>query len=391
MNEILMIARKELISVFRDYRSLIATLLLPIIIMPVIMYAPTLLFGTAAQDTEKNIQKVGMVGLPPAVIEALKTAKVEPVAVLDPEKMVRDKELSAAVIFDGTSYTIYGRTSGASTQSTLVVDKVEKALGKLKDAAVAERLKAKGLDPSVLEPFKIETKDASRKEERAAGLLAFLIPYFLLFFIQIGGSPIAVESTAGEKEKGTLEALLAAPVPLIKIVLGKALAVLTMALMAALAALTGLLLGGSVVRRFVAQNIGSDDSANIGGGLALNPAGYAAVLLTSVLFALLVVSIMISLALYARTFQEAQSFLTPMQLILIVPMLFLQFADFLKIQDWFFAIPLFNVMLALDTLVKGASSAPQLALTWISTLVYAGLALYMAYRNFGREGVLFRN
>jgi sodium transport system permease protein len=110
-----------------------------------------------------------------------------------------------------------------------------------------------------------------------------------------------------------------------------------------------------------------------------------------VLFALLVVSIMISLALYARTFQEAQSFLTPMQLILIVPMLFLQFADFLKIQDWFFAIPLFNVMLALDTLVKGASSAPQLALTWISTLIYAGLALYMAYRNFGREGVLFRN
>ncbi|MDW8482449.1 MAG: hypothetical protein RML14_11425 [Meiothermus sp.] len=125
--------------------------------------------------------------------------------------------------------------------------------------------------------------------------------------------------------------------------------------------------------------------------MALDPLGYLSILVTAVLFALLVVALMISLGLYARSYKEAQGYMSPLMLVMLVPILFLQFSDFLRLQDWYFALPFVNVVLALDALVKGTATAIQLGLTWLSTLAYAGLALYLAYLSFQREDVVFRN
>lgn len=395
MNEILMIARKELLSVVRERRVLFTTLVLPILIMPLLMFGPILLFGSAARQTQENVQKVGVVGVPAAVLEQLRKARVEPIEIPNPQEAVRNREVEAALVFENGTYTLYGRLSGGATQSALVVEKVQGALRAYKDQLVAERLRARGIGTEVLEPFRLETKDASREQERAAGLFAFLIPYFLVVFIQMGGMPVAVDATAGEKEKGTLEALLAAPVPLIQILLGKGLAVFVMSLLSTLAAITGLLLGGAVFRNLFAAQLRAvqdgENQAQLGGALALDPLGYLSMLLTAVLFALLIIAIMISLGLYARSFKEAQSYMSPLMLVMIIPILFLQFSDFLKLQDWYFALPFVNVVLALDALVKGSATATQLGLTWLSTLLFAGMALYLAYRNFQREDVVFRN
>lgn len=395
MNEALIIARKELLSVFRERRVLFTTLVLPILIMPLLMFGPILLFGRAVQQTQETVQQVGVLGVPAEVLEELRKAKLEPVQTANPQEAVQNREVQAALVFEGGNYTLYGRLSGGTTQSALVVEKVQGALRAYKERVVADRLQARGIGIELLEPFRLEVKDASREEERAAGLFAFLIPYFLVVFIQTGGMPLAVDATAGEKEKGTLEALLAAPVPLIQVLLGKGLAVFVMSLISTLAAITGLLLGGGILRNLFAAQLQAVPNGNLaaqlGGALALDPLGYLSIALTSVLFALLVIAIMISLGLYARTFKEAQSYMSPLMLVMLIPILFLQFSDFLKLQHWYFALPFVNVVLALDSIVKGAASAPQLATTWASTLVYAGLALYLAYRSFQREDVVFRN
>lgn len=395
MNEALIIARKELLSVFRERRVLFTTLVLPILIMPLLMFGPILLFGRAVQQTQETVQQVGVLGVPAEVLEELRKAKLEPVQTANPQEAVQNREVQAALVFEGGNYILYGRLSGGTTQSALVVEKVQGALRAYKERVVADRLQARGIGIELLEPFRLEVKDASREEERAAGLFAFLIPYFLVVFIQTGGMPLAVDATAGEKEKGTLEALLAAPVPLIQVLLGKGLAVFVMSLISTLAAITGLLLGGGILRNLFAAQLQAVPNGNLaaqlGGALALDPLGYLSIALTSVLFALLVIAIMISLGLYARTFKEAQSYMSPLMLVMLIPILFLQFSDFLKLQHWYFALPFVNVVLALDSIVKGAASAPQLATTWASTLVYAGLALYLAYRSFQREDVVFRN
>jgi sodium transport system permease protein len=380
---------KEMLSVLRERRVLFTTLVLPILLMPLLMYGPLLFFGNAARQTQAKVQKVGVQSVPPAAIEALRAARLDPVPTATPEADVREQRFQAAVRLRGGTFTVYGRLSGA-TQSSLVVSKVETALRNYKDDLVAQALQAKGLSTKVLEPVRIITQDASRVQERAAGIFAFLIPYFLVIFILNGGQAVAIDSTAGEKEKGTLEALLAAPVPLAQIVVGKALATLTVALAAALAGVTGILLGGTVVRGLFAGLL-QGQNANLGGGLSLEPWAYGALLVTSVLFAALMVSVQLSLGVYARSFKEAQSYMAPLLLVFIVPLLLLQFSDFLTQQPWFYLIPAFNVMLLLDGLVKGSAQSWQVSLTWVSTLAYAWLALGLAVRSFRREDVVFRN
>lgn len=78
-------------------------------------------------------------------------------------------------------------------------------------------------------------------------------------------------------------------------------------------------------------------------------------------------------------------------MVFIVPLLLLQFSDFLTQQSWYYLVPAFNVMLLLDGLVKGSAEQGQATLTWLSTLMYAALALGLAVRNFRREEVVFRN
>lgn len=389
MNAIVRIYIKEMLSVLRERRVLFTTLVLPILLMPLLMYGPLLFFGNAARQTQAKVQKVGVQSVPPAAIEALRAARLDPVPTATPEADVREQRFQAAVRLRGGTFTVYGRLSGA-TQSSLVVSKVETALRNYKDDLVAQALQAKGLSTKVLEPVRIITQDASRVQERAAGIFAFLIPYFLVIFILNGGQAVAIDSTAGEKEKGTLEALLAAPVPLAQIVVGKALATLTVALAAALAGVTGILLGGTVVRGLFAGLL-QGQNANLGGGLSLEPWAYGALLVTSVLFAALMVSVQLSLGVYARSFKEAQSYMAPLLLVFIVPLLLLQFSDFLTQQPWFYLIPAFNVMLLLDGLVKGSAQSWQVSLTWVSTLAYAWLALGLAVRSFRREDVVFRN
>jgi len=396
MNEILIIARKELLSVVRDRGAFLAALLVPLLVMPLAMFGPLLLLGRVAQSTQQGVQKVGVVGVPEPVLLELKKARLEPVPVSDQLLAVRDNQVQAALVFQDGTFTLYGRLSrGNASQGALVVDKVEKALGVYKDQLVEQRLAARGIGTEVLEPFRVKIVDASNPQEQAAGILAFLIPYLLVVFILSGGMSVAVDATAGEKEKGTLEALLAAPVPLLPVLLGKGLAVLVMALLTGLSAFMGLLLSGTVVRSYFASQIESlqrgGTQFQLGGTLLLQPLDYLAVALTVLVFAFFIIALMISLGIYARTYKEAQNYMSPLTLIMLVPLLLLQFTEFLKLQPWHFALPLINCPLALNEIIKGAATATQVGITLASTLLYAGLALYLAYRNFQREDVVFRN
>lgn len=396
MNEILIIARKELLSVVRDRGAFLAALLVPLLVMPLAMFGPILLLGKVAQSTQQGVQKVGVVGVPEPVLLELKKARLEPVPVSDPLLAVRDNQVQAALVFQDGTFTLYGRLSrGNASQGALVVDKVEKALGVYKDQLVEQRLAARGIGTEVLEPFRVEIVDASKPQEQAAGVLAFLIPYLLVVFILTGGMSVAVDATAGEKEKGTLEALLAAPVPLLPVLLGKGLAVLVMALLTGLSAFMGFLLSSTVVRSYFASQIESlqrgGTQFQLGGTLLLQPLDYLAVALTVLVFAFFIIALMISLGIYARTYKEAQNYMSPLMLIMLLPLILLQFTEFIKLQPWYFALPLINSPLALNEIIKGAATPTQVGITLASTLLYAGLALYLAYRNFQREDVVFRN
>lgn len=392
MRDIYRIFWKELVQVFRDRKLVFSNLILPVLLMPIFMFGPSLVLQRLLQGAQERKQEVAVLNLPEEALRALEQAGLSPKAHPDPEGAVREGKYPVGVRYEQGVYRVYGRLASGLTESQVAVEKVKGALQALKEARVAEALKRAGFSPEILSPFALEVVDASPEGEKRTGLLGFLLPFFLVVFVLSGGQVVAVDATAGEKEKGTLEALLMAPVPLLHLAMGKTLATVAMALLSGTSGLLGLALGSTMAATFGGGLLTeSGQILELGGRLALDGTGFLALFLSAFLLALFMGAVMVSLGLYARSFKEAQSYMAPLQLLVLLPLIFLQFRGFFELQTWHHLVPLFNVALLMDALLKGSASPLQAGLTWGSTLVYAGLALLVAVRVFSREEVVFRN
>ena len=392
MRDIYRIFWKELVQVFRDRKLVFSTLILPVLLMPIFMFGPSLVLQRLLQGAQERKQEVAVLNLPEEALRALEQAGLSPKAHPDPEGAVREGKYPVGVRYEQGVYRVYGRLASGLTESQVAVEKVKGALQALKEARVAEALKRAGFSPEILSPFTLEVVDASPEGEKRTGLLGFLLPFFLVVFVLTGGQVVAVDATAGEKEKGTLEALLMAPVPLLHLAMGKTLATVAMALLSGTSGLLGLALGSTMAATFGGGLLTeSGQILELGGRLALDGTGFLALFLSAFLLALFMGAVMVSLGLFARSFKEAQSYMAPLQLLVLLPLIFLQFRGFFELQTWHHLVPLFNVALLMDALLKGSASPLQAGLTWGSTLVYAGLALLVAVRVFSREEVVFSN
>ncbi|WCM38710.1 ABC transporter permease [Thermus antranikianii] len=392
MRDIYRIFWKELVQVFRDRKLVFSTLILPVLLMPIFMFGPSLVLQRLLQGAQERKQEVAVLNLPEEALRALEQAGLSPKAHPDPEGAVREGKYPVGVRYEQGVYRVYGRLAGGLTEGQVAVSKVQGALQALKEAKVAEALAQRGIPHQVLTPFQVEVVDTSTEREKAGGLLGFLLPFFLVVFVLTGGQVVAVDATAGEKEKGTLEALLVAPVPLLHLAMGKTLATVAMALLSGTSGLLGLALGSTMAATFGGGLLTeSGQILELGGRLALDGTGFLALFLSAFLLALFMGAVMVSLGLFARSFKEAQSYMAPLQLLVLLPLIFLQFRGFFELQTWHHLVPLFNVALLMDALLKGSASPLQAGLTWGSTLVYAGLALLVAVRVFSREEVVFRN
>ena len=128
----------------------------------------------------------------------------------------------------------------------------------------------------------------------------------------------------------------------------------------------------------------------LGGTLSVNAGELVALLVSALLLAVLVAALLIAITLFARSFKEAQSYVAPLSLVLVLPVVSLQFSDFFGSSPVIYALPAFGTLLLMNDAVKGAFD-PQLALwAWGSSLVLAALLLWFALRSFRREDVLFR-
>ena len=389
--------RKEILSTLRDRRALVSTLLLPLLLIPLLMVGFPLLFGGLAERESSAVSRVGVQGeVPPALFALLGEAGVELVPSADLRGAVEADEFAGALALPegfaarleaGESAQVQLYAKVGNLRSELVTSKLRGALERYRQALVGERLERAGLSAELLEPFALETVDASSEQERGAGFLGWLIPYFIAIFTLTGGQTTAIDATAGEKERGTLESLLVAPVGRLEVVLGKAAATLLFGLAASLVGILSYLLSGYLLGRLG----GGELTAGLGGSLSFDPEALLVLLVSSLLMAALVASLLVGIAMTARSFKQAQSYLAPLSFVMILPGLLLQFADFFALSPWLYALPVFNILLLLNDAVRGQALAPQILLTWGSSLLYAGLCLLLAYRNFQREDVLFRS
>ena len=218
--------------------------------------------------------------------------------------------------------------------------------------------------------------DVASGGELAAMGLAMFIPLVVAMWTTTAAIQPSIDLTAGERERGTMEALLCTPTARSDLLFGKWLAVATVASVSVLGQMAGLLFAIN----FLTSGGIDVPSISIGGILLL--------LLIVVLFAVFVVAIELAVAVRAHSVREAGSILGPMVLLFIGPTLFAQFVNLEGIEPWWFILPVFNITLAMREALMGIYD-PVHILMWLSTsLIYAIGAIWWASKQFNREDLV---
>jgi ABC-2 type transport system permease protein/sodium transport system permease protein len=207
--------------------------------------------------------------------------------------------------------------------------------------------------------------------------LAALIPLILVLMTVTGAVYPAIDLTAGERERGTLETLIAAPVPRLGLLMAKYVAVLTVALLTAVVNLTAMT---------ITAHSTSLGATLFGSGMTFSVV--IKVLLLLALFAAFFSAILLAITSYARSFKEAQAYIIPLMLLCLVPGV-LCLLPGLEFQGWMAVTPLVNIVMLARDLLEGTVVTHLAVAAVCSTIIYIGVAIALAARIFGTDAILY--
>ncbi|HBN89465.1 MAG TPA: sodium ABC transporter permease, partial [Rheinheimera sp.] len=250
-----------------------------------------------------------------------------------------------------------------------------------------ETLNQLNVDPqklaAIIKPVDVQKVDTADKRENIGEKFGAVIAYILVPLCLLGASYPAIDMGAGEKERGTLETLLICPISRISIVLGKFLTVLTTGLVGAMITVGSFGIWGAIIGSFA--------------GMAVVQEAMSAIAITELIliFSLLLpisavfAALLLAISIYARTFKEAQNYISPLSVLIFVPLVAAMMPG-VELNAKTALVPVMNVALAIKELIKGTADYMMLALIFGSTLLLAAAAIGFCVHWFQQEKVLFR-
>ncbi len=389
--------RKELMDTLRDHRFLITSIVVPILSFPVLMLGfGSLAFVVATRATQQE-QKVMILGALHAPqlkqrLEKVKNFAIVPEAA-DYTPRINEKKLQAVVhVPEGMEENLRAHPGQAQTlriyhyegelRSRSTVSTLRQEIRGYGDALVGDRLKGRGLSIELLTPFKFEQTNVAPDERVTGNILGLMLPYFVIIFTLTGAMYPAMDLTAGEKERGTIETILASPTSRADLVLGKFLLVLVVALVTtilSLASFAGTALAGAELLQ----------RANVKFFIVISGKAIAAVFFMVLPLAIFFSAALIAIAILARNYKEAQSYLQPLMFVVIFPAM-ASLIPGVRLTTVLSLVPVLNVSLVSREIFSGHYPWDQILVIFGATSVYAAAAIYVAVRQFQREEVLFR-
>jgi len=410
------IYKKELIDILRDRRTLIAMIVVPIVLYPLLMLGSVQAVSFQGDTLEREKFLVGVVSdahwellerLIRSDAQRLEQARQEsaedpedgdgPVGLVDLaespspypdrqalEQAVKDREVQVGVIFEheelrngfNTRNPVTILADREEVRSANAAGRLRRMIGRTGERIIERRLTDLDLPPEFVTPFSIAFVNLSAR----SSILGQILPLILILMTITGAIYPAIDLTAGERERGTLESLMVSPVPVFELIVGKFLVVTTVAIMGAtlnLASVTATMwFGGFDVI-----------VADTEGGLPIGK--MVIILLCLVPFAVLMSAIMIAVCSYARTFKEAQNYVTPVIMAVLIPG-GIAAMPAARLDGVMLVIPVGNMVLFAREMLLGAPvSWWQMATVLVSTSLYAAAAVSIAATVFGRESVVF--
>ena len=383
---------KELRDSLRDRRTLLSMIIIPVLVMPMLVYVVGRVGARVYATARGEIPVIMVIGgedspATRALLQASARFRIVP-ETADYRQKISDKKVRAAVQippgFDaglkaGAARPVLVLHYQGELKSGFAVGEIEAFFRDLREKTVTASLAAHGLPASLVTPFAVQRENVAPPEKVGGNAIGGLVPYLIIMLCFTGAVYPAIDLTAGEKERGTMETLLCSPVARVDIVLGKFLMVLTGSLCAMIFSL------GSM-----ALTLALAGTALGAGGLpSISLLGVAGVLAMVVPAAVFFSALLLTIALFAKSSKEAQTYLAPLAFVVLLPVA-LGLLPGIELNARLALVPILNLSLACHEMLTGVWHWHYIALIFVSMSVYAAAALALAVRMFNREAVIFR-
>ena len=391
------IAKKEVIEFVRDWRTIVAIIIIPILMFPVLFIVfPVLLESEAAELDNKVVDiEIQSNEYPMFLMDSFNESYTKlsyvnatfndslslPLNDLD---RVRNMEIDAILRLNYSDDIWYYSVIHLSTSesSTEAKNRIISSLITFENNITELRISEGGLEvDSTLDPLRWDgdtsKADVATEGEQAGLILSLFIPLVLANWTFSSAIQPSIDMTAGERERGTLEALLGLPCTRNELLLGKWLGVATITGVGVLLQIVGLL--------FAIGYLASSDFIGIPD---LSFGAIILIIISIMLFAVMVVALELALAMRSHSVKEAGSILGPAIILIIFPALFTQVINLDGIESFWFGIPVINILLALRELLLDRVIIEHVAIWFASSVLYASLAAYYAAKQFKREDIV---
>ncbi|MCK9905351.1 ABC transporter permease, partial [Frankia sp. Cpl3] len=304
-----------------DRKTIIGTFIIPILVIPLVFLLLSSAMSSVQRDAKAYIPLVVDADMSSPLAEKIKqTPGVVLFSEQEPLPLLREGKIRAVVhipadfeksLQTGSTAQVKLWYDPANDKSSYARGLLEKVVSDYEAQIVTKRLKAVGLSANSIHPIETVTESVATDEKMAGKLLSGIIPLMLVLSMASGGIAASTDLVAGEKERGTLESLISAPIPTGSILTAKLLAVMMMCGISAIASLI------SMVILFSVGPMGSGQGAFT---LSfLQPLSIIVFLLMLLLLAATFAGLELAISTWAKTFKEAQTYMTPVVLAAMVP------------------------------------------------------------------------
>lgn len=392
------IFKKEILDIVRDRKSIFMMIVVPILLYPIIM---VLLMGIMNSSINKMTSETITLGLSSA-------PNAEFVEIVDSENAIREKEDTLGNIEIKTNIKDYKSElekgeidayidnsikdndykviiNSASDESGIKSNAIFDVMNKYKRKMSEREIEKHGLNSKqILEPIKYEKVDITNSAKKAGMLLGQVIPFILIIGVLFGSIYPAIDVMAGEKERGTLETLFSLPISNMELVIGKYMAVSASAI---LTSLLNIISMSCTLGYFMkAESIYNPSMMHInysvlGGAVLIT-------VVSVILFAQVVSALAMCVCSFAKTFKEAQNYITPLMLIIMVPA-YISMIPNISLSRITATIPVVNISLLIKSVISLRANMKMVSLVLIVNLIFVLISLVLLSKIFNSEDILF--
>ena len=396
MKKIGIIFRKELKDTLRDRRTLFFMIVFPILIIPLIIGGiPKIMvsmmekkmterINIAILGEENNLKLVEMFGMADS-IDVIFNMEIDSI-----EQSIRNKDIDGAIIIpDGFSEMVNSMKTAQITIVYISSDDLEAAkkrmesvINKYRESKISQRLEMLEIQSEILEPVKINHRNIASEKEMIGKLAGGWLHYMFILYCFMGAMYPALDLGAGEKERGTIETLLISPAGRLEILLGKFCVISLSGFLSAISGIIGLLVGLQFMTELPMEIITTMKSI-------IEIKTIALILSLIVPVSIFFSAVLLSISFYAKSFKEAQSLVTPINILILFPAL-IGLIPGVELTWKTALIPIVNIALVTKEIIAETVSSVLLLEVYGSMIILAVVGLFFTRWWFNREEVIFR-